>query len=960
MKCAGSASSGCADGIYPNNGTFEPICFVGVYKDNDGDGHGSLSSGYREIAYSPRVVPSGYVYSSDDCNDANVNTWRTGTFYRDADGDTYTLAGSTVCYGSSTPSGYRTSVSATLDCNDNNATLNIQPGCVLPTCSDTDGGKIWDVAGTAKMSNSATSYADVCGMGNVLTEYYCNSGTGPVYSESHLCNDGVACTTDTCPMPGGKCVYTPTSHYSYKCSNNDLYWYDSCGTKQDIRTDCGAPGCDTDATVCNTACSCTVSGTCSPTNKNGYACDGCEYTVDVRNTENTLAKCSDAAGVDEDCDGAVNCQDSNCANVYGNVKGTSCTVGTGACARSGVYVCNAANTGLTCSVTAASPGSENTVATCHDSIDNNCNGFTDCADSTCDNVATEICDAVDNDCDESNNENMPNINVGTSCSVTGTYGVCVAGTQYQYCGSGDTSYKWSTCVSTTSSTPENTVAKCHDSLDNDCDGKTDCADPDCLNVATEVCDSVDNDCDGSNNEFLPNINVGSTCSVTGTSGVCVAGTRYQYCGSGDSSYQWSSCTSITGPSAEVCDGLNNDCDSYTDEKLGSPTSDYSLTTTSGCSQTGACNGATKTCTASGWSGCSFTGSAEDCDGVDDNCDGYVDNAPGVNSAYTLTTTAGCTQYGACSGSVKTCTSTGYGACSITGSTEVCNAFVDDNCNGAVNENLNRVVACVLPNGFGHKNQNCSTAGAWGDTSGCILDNCSAGFVPDYVNNVCVAVGCVGSAPSRPCTVGIGACQRTGLEYMNCVSGSWSGWSGVCSVSPGTGSAELCNGIDDNCNGLLDFNAYENIHSTGTEICNDGYDNDCDNLIDAADPDCVSCNFFSLAKNYFEVRNSSDAVLARVNQDGVFWVKGTVKSWAAPVAGYNHFIIQNSAGSPVMWIDSRNGNLYMQGSMNDRSGSSPSGSGNFVVQDSAGGSVFWVTSTGSVYSKGCFGFSKTFS
>ncbi|MBN2196060.1 MAG: exo-alpha-sialidase [Polyangiaceae bacterium] len=74
----------------------------------------------------------------------------------------------------------------------------------------------------------------------------------------------------------------------------------------------------------------------------------------------------------------------------------------------------------------------------------------------------------------------------------------------------------------------------------------------------EVCDDVDNDCDG----FTDNdpSDVGAPCGAT--VGECASG-RYQ-CVRGRLT-----CTGDIGPATEVCDGLDNDCDSDTDE--GCPT-----------------------------------------------------------------------------------------------------------------------------------------------------------------------------------------------------------------------------------------------------------------------------------------------------------------------------------------------------------------------------------------------------
>jgi len=74
-----------------------------------------------------------------------------------------------------------------------------------------------------------------------------------------------------------------------------------------------------------------------------------------------------------------------------------------------------------------------------------------------------------------------------------------------------------------------------------------------------------------------------------------------------------------------------------------------------------------------------------------------------------------------------------------------------------------------------------------------------------------AGSCSVSTPSnygQPCIVGIGACQRTGT--LTC--------SGSCSVTPGTPSAEICDNLDNDCNGVTDEN------------CDDDNDNFCDSSI----------------------------------------------------------------------------------------------------------------------------------
>lgn len=101
---------------------------------------------------------------------------------------------------------------------------------------------------------------------------------------------------------------------------------------------------------------------------------------------------------DNDCDGLVDCQDSDC------VSDPSCIVCTDADGDG--YAVEGAECGpIDCNDIdpAVSPGS---VESCNDEIDNDCDDQVDCADSdctgntACPNCVPEICDdGIDNDCD---------------------------------------------------------------------------------------------------------------------------------------------------------------------------------------------------------------------------------------------------------------------------------------------------------------------------------------------------------------------------------------------------------------------------------------------------------------------------------------------------------------------------------------------------------------------------------
>ena len=196
---------------------------------------------------------------------------------------------------------------------------------------------------------------------------------------------------------------------------------------------------------------------------------------------------------------------------------------------------------------------------------------------------------------------------------------------------------------------------------------TDCADNDASRHpgGTEVCNGLDDDCNGAVDEGI----VGTGSCPTGLQGVCAAGASLCTAGA-------FVCTQLVQPSAEACDGLDNDCDGQVDDGVmtipcypGAP----------GTEGVGLCHAGSQLCGgAAGYGAClgAVTPAAEKCDTLDNDCDGVADSGnPGGGG---LCATG---QLGACSvGTVKCLGGADVCAPDHAPAVEICNG-VDDDCNG---------------------------------------------------------------------------------------------------------------------------------------------------------------------------------------------------------------------------------------------------------------------------------------
>ncbi len=397
--------------------------------------------------------------------------------------------------------------------------------------------------------------------------------------------------------------------------------------------------------------------------------------------------------------------------------------------------------------------------------------------------------------------------------------------------------------------------------DDDCDGQIDdggvCGG--CI-ATTELCDGCDNDCDGVVDNPPPGGFATKACGLPAPAnclgsvscqvsqvvavGTCVPGAGYGTCNN--------------SPQVEVCDGIDNDCNKVIDNGIASvacePPNNPVGAVYGGNSQctkgvTQCVNGATKCMGGTG-------SSVEICDGIDNDCNGLVDDQTVGEGGACGNNTPPCQPgLNVCLNGTMTCVG------GVPPQAEVCDG-VDNDCDAKIDEFP--LSDAPAPN----------KGGCWNLPGNCCshetLDWCPPAGANCYDDGSLVA----------PCSKGV----------LQCDGGN--GWICAGSAEP---SVEVCDGLDNDCNGQTDEGNLPNVGdkcgtnvgecsegslaclagtldcqneiSPTAEVC-DGLDNDCDGQTDEGIPPGGSCTVAYDTQLYPGDRSAVPCQLGVLECDGM--------------------------------------------------------------------------------------------
>ncbi len=660
---------------------------------------------------------------------------------------------------------------------------------------------------------------------------------------------GVAkpCGTGLCAGGQTACIPAGTG---LECSTSWLAVTEVCNLKDDDcdgKTDAAESDlADTDPQSCEKQ-----AGVCSGSKKSKVLCVNGAWATCADAQYQSFSPLYEAGaevhcdGKDNDCNGqtdedfALTLQDGT------TVTGAGKACGVGVCAN-GTTACDTSTLGIRC------PSEANATTEVCDTKDNDCDAKTDKTDPTLELTAcekqqgvcsgskhlatqcgagswtpcttaeyttnngeyeatTEVsCDNLDNDCDGQIDDDFtwldPNDGktkkkgdaCGTGacagsvvvCNAAGTGLVCSEASGSEVCGDGiDNDCDGATdeegatnCVTYYKDADRDTFGKTADfkclcakdttgfydtSKSGDCDDTKAAVNPD----APETCNGLDDDCDGKTDATDPDLATDDVKSCEKQAGVCSGSKKpAALCASG----AWGACATATytawstfyqSPAETSCDARDNDCDGATDD-------DFTVTMPDGTTHTGigkvcgtgACTGGTTLCKTDQLGiecSTSWKAATETCDKVDNDCDGKTDATDPTLSLPNCEK-----QAGVCAGSKKTA--------------NLCSNGLWSSCTDAIYGAFSTDYQSPLETSCDGKDNNCD-------------------FETDHEFVAATPEGSFYYGPGQAC--GVGACAGGVTEctadklHLLC---STTGLPPYPDLDP-----EVCNGLDDDCDGKAD-------------------------------------------------------------------------------------------------------------------------------------------------------------
>ncbi|MCB9638360.1 MAG: hypothetical protein H6727_05550 [Myxococcales bacterium] len=250
----------------------------------------------------------------------------------------------------------------------------------------------------------------------------------------------------------------------------------------------------------------------------------------------------------------------------------------------------------------------------------------------------------------------------------------------------------------------------------------------------------------------------------------------------------------------------------------------------GTADKGECKSGSQICSNNAWGPCQgqVQPVIEACDGKDNDCDGQVDEGCKCQNGETqdcYTGSTGCTQQGAsfqctspCQKGSQVCKGAQWDACTgeVLPQKELCDNK-DNDCDGKTDED------------FPTKGASCTSGQAPCESKGqfvCKQDGsgveCNAGpptgtaEVCDNKDNDCDGkIDETFAGKGSPCTAGTGECRENGIRICNL-----DGTGLTCNATPKAAQIEECNGRDDDCDGKTDENIAQVCSSNFRDV-NDG-------------------------------------------------------------------------------------------------------------------------------------------